>query len=285
MDSHEFLRWLVERIEHIKSSDTKALQLYLPLVLKVLVGLFEIEGKTCIFHHFPLSTSQHLLDIGNCVALARPLVKYCCQRLAAFFELEQKLAKFQTQPPTTPLSSLTPSLKSHQESHAEGADDDSVFDSSVSIKREPNIKLEPGTKHSHGSDTKSGRKSSASSSSRDRKHTATTPAALADGEVPIITLKMEDEVASNETGMTPATYFHWCVHHQSLVLQLCSIIQTIAIRCPTAFVQTKFYIGRGLSVKDGGKVTKPLSMLPMGLTELPMPRTLGMELQKKVRLC
>ena len=35
LDSHEFLRWLVERVDHIKSSDTKAIQLYLPLVLKV----------------------------------------------------------------------------------------------------------------------------------------------------------------------------------------------------------------------------------------------------------
>ncbi len=35
LDSHEFLRWLVERLEQIKTKDTKSLQLYLPLVIKV----------------------------------------------------------------------------------------------------------------------------------------------------------------------------------------------------------------------------------------------------------
>lgn len=245
----------------------------------------------------PISPSppQHLLDIGSCVALARPLVKYCCQRLAAFFELEQKLAKFQTQPPasssttttTAATPSLAPSAKIHQEPHPEGGEDDSVFDT---IKREPNIKIEPGT-----AKTPSGRKQS--SSHRDRKHTATTPSTLgtgdvASGEVPIITMKMEDggvvteqgaSAASSSAGPTPASYFHWCTHHQALMLQLCCVIQTIAIRCPTAFVHTKVFIGRGGAVRDSGKTSTPLlSLLPMGLTELPMPRTLGIELQKKV---
>ena len=35
LDCHEFLHWLVERVDHIKAADTKGLQLYLPLVLKV----------------------------------------------------------------------------------------------------------------------------------------------------------------------------------------------------------------------------------------------------------
>ena len=111
------------------------------------------------------------------------------------------------------------------------------------------------------------------------------------GEVPIITMKMEDGggggVVSDQVGgassSTPASYFHWCTHHQALMLQLCCVIQTIAIRCPTAYVHTKIFIGRGGSVRDGGKTVTPLSLLPMGLTELPMPRTLGIELQKKVR--
>ena len=212
------------------------------------------------------------------MALARPLVKYCCQRLAAFFELEQKLAKFQGQAPITPSSSSVPSLKTRHEAHPESTtnEDDSVFDSTLSnIKQEPDIKTEPGTRPSL-SDNKSGRKTS---SSRDRKHTATTPSALGDGEVPIIKMKVESEVPSNDT--TPSSYFHWCTHHQALMLQLCCIIQTIAIRCPTAYVQTKVN-RRGLSARDGGKGTMPLSLLPMGLTELPMPRTLGLDLQKKV---
>ena len=200
------------------------------------------------------------------MALAKPLVKYCCQRLAAFLELEQKLAKFQTNPTTPTLSSLKP-LPEHGEASLE---DDSVFDS---IKHEPiNIKTEPGTS-----------KSRKTSSSRDRKHTATTPSALGggDGEIPIITMKMEDGVKEGAAGANSG-YFHWCAHHQSLMLQLCCVIQTIAIRCPTAFVHTKIFIGRGVSVRDGAKATMPLSLLPMGLTELPMPQTLGAELQRKV---
>ncbi len=35
LDKHEFIRWLVDRVEHVKSADTKALQLHLPLVLRV----------------------------------------------------------------------------------------------------------------------------------------------------------------------------------------------------------------------------------------------------------
>lgn len=42
LDSHEFLSWLVQRVDHIKPTDTKTnpyfpLMLYLPLVLKVSV--------------------------------------------------------------------------------------------------------------------------------------------------------------------------------------------------------------------------------------------------------
>jgi hypothetical protein len=205
------------------------------------------------------------------VALARPLIKYCCQKLASFFELEQKLAKFQPpQPPTTP------SAKSHLDSHAEGVnEDDSVFDPAHStIKRE--IKTEPGTRPA---DSKS-RKSSV----KDRKHTTPLPSTLGDGEVPIITMKMEEGVASADTGAgAPSSYFHWCAHHQSLMLQLCCVIQTIAIRCPTAYVQPKVFIGRGMTGRNGAKVSTPLSLLPVGLTELPMPRTLVVELQRKVR--
>lgn len=227
------------------------------------------------------------------MALARPLVKYCCQRLAAFFELEQKLAKFQPQRPTTPSS--TSALKSRHDSHADGVtnEDDSVFDATLSgIKHEQNIKTEPGTRQNL-SDTKSASTGRKSSSSKDRKHTATTPSTLGggDGEVPIITMKVEEGTISGDAGVmtttattttiTNSSYFHWCTHHQALMLQLCCVIQTIAIRCPTAYVQTRVFIGRG-SMRDGSKATTPLSLLPMGLTELPMPRTLGVELQKKV---
>ena len=35
LDCHEFLRWLVERVDQVKPKDTKSLQLYLPIVLRV----------------------------------------------------------------------------------------------------------------------------------------------------------------------------------------------------------------------------------------------------------
>ena len=182
-------------------------------------------------------------------------------------------------------------------------DDDSVFDSTtVSIKQEPgvHIKAEPlsnaGTPVAGpGGPTKtpggSKKRSSLSSISKDRKHTAGTPSTLNDGEVPIITMKAEDDdmmtpvahsgaatAAAEGAGHVPGP-FHWCTHHQALMLQLCSVIQTVSLRCPTAFVQTKVFVGRGV---QGGKPT--LSLLPVGLTELLMPRSLSVELQKKVSL-
>lgn len=251
-----------------------------------------------------LSLFQHLLDIGSCVALARPLVKNCCQRLSALFELEQKLSKFQFHPVMTPSSSLA--LKPNTDSHTDsgGMEDDSVFDSSlVNIKQEPGVVVKAESPSSggggaiSGGTTKSGgskKKSSVSSLSKDRKHTAGTPSTLGDGEVPIITLKVEEEdvltpvLRSGLTGDTGhgcgrASHFRWCTHHHALMLELCSIIQTVSLRCPTAFVHTKVFVGRGV---QGGKPTLlPLSLLPMGLTELSMPCSLGPELQKKVSGC
>jgi len=238
---------------------------------------------------------QHLLDLTSCVALARPLVKNCCQRLSSLFELEQRLAKLQPSPASLPLKPLA--------EEPAPTEDDSVFESSsvVTVKQEPGVggvKNEPlsNTGTPVGGAAKlpgTRKKSSISSISRDRKHTAGTPSALTDGEVPIITMKTEDDdstavstpqpgggVASTEgVGQGIPGPFHWCTHHQSLMLQLCAIVQTVSLRCPTAFVQTKVFVGRGV---QGGKPT--LSLLPMGLTELPMPKSLSVELQKKVRL-
>ena len=231
------------------------------------------------------------------MALARPLVKNCCQRLSTLFELEQRLAKLQPPPSSLPLKTLA--------EESAPVEDDSVFESgtTVTIKQEPGVGGVKNEPLSNASTPVGGaaklygtrKKSSISSVSRDRKHTAGTPSALADGEVPIITMKTEDDdsmaipnphpagggVASTEgVGQGVPGPFHWCTHHQSLMLQLCSIIQTVSLRCPTAFVQTKVFVGRGV---QGGKPT--LSLLPMGLTELTMPKSLSVELQKKVRLC
>ncbi len=61
------------------------------------------------------------------MSLARPLVTYCCKRLAALFELEQQLHKLH------PVVKPEPPL----ESVPEAGEDDSVFS-------EPYIKQEPG---------------------------------------------------------------------------------------------------------------------------------------------
>lgn len=56
LDSHEFLSWLVQRVDHIKPTDTKTnpyfpLMLYLPLVLKVsVVSLGGTSTKSTNLH-------------------------------------------------------------------------------------------------------------------------------------------------------------------------------------------------------------------------------------------
>ena len=42
-------------------------------------------------------------------------------------------------------------------------------------------------------------------------------------------------------------YFSWCNHHHSLLMVLSSIIQTVAVHCPTAFVHCR--------VKSSGRET------------------------------
>ena len=59
LDRHEFLRWLVERIEEVKPSDTAQLQLYIPLVLKVRV--WSPSPTSCWVPLLYLSSSQPLL--------------------------------------------------------------------------------------------------------------------------------------------------------------------------------------------------------------------------------
>lgn len=79
-------------------------------------------------------------------------------------------------------------------------------------------------------------------------------------------------------------HFFWCPHHTSLMLQLSCVVQTITIFCPTAFVMIKST--NKAPGKDQGKpMLSPLSLLPVSLTDLPMPKTLDSELQKKVHAC
>lgn len=84
--------------------------------------------KHCLFNQ--CWSLQHLLDIANCVSLARPLVTYCCERLATLFEMEQRLHKLH--PPVKHEPTLEKVLES--------SEDDSVFS-------EPSIKQEAGRAH------------------------------------------------------------------------------------------------------------------------------------------
>ena len=202
------------------------------------------------------------MDIGNCVWLARPLVTFCCSRLAGLFELDQKLQKYQL-PPVK--QDHAPS--SQLEDVAEGNEDDSVFSEAPSIKQEPGSKAKtPGT----AGESKGGRKLSLS---REQKQSAS--AAAAGGEVPAISMTTPE-------GEPP--YYHWCVHHQSVLLQLCCIVQTLAIKCPTAFITIKVSGKGGVSRDSAAKAITPLSQLPLRLVELPMPKSLSSDLQKKVSL-
>jgi len=72
LDSHEFLRWLVERVDHIKSADTKGLQLYLPLVLKVKgrqIGALAIV-PTPLPHYHMISAKRSLQQVSLVVVVA-----------------------------------------------------------------------------------------------------------------------------------------------------------------------------------------------------------------------
>jgi len=78
-------------------------------------------------------------------------------------------------------------------------------------------------------------------------------------------------------------HFGWCAHHSGVMLQLSCIIQTLAIKCPTAFVHTRVAV-KGTSSREGNKSNSPLDLLPVGLPDLPMVPNLRQDLQRKVQL-
>jgi hypothetical protein len=166
-------------------------------------------------------------------------------------------------------------------------EDDSVFSENA-----PAIKQEPGTTKAKtpssatgggGGESKGGRRMSVS---KERKQSnsaaASTPAATAassgggggGGDFPPINM-------TSPEGEPP--YYHWCPHHQSVLLQLCCIVQTLAVKCPTAFITVKVLSGKGgVSRESTAKAITPLSQLPLRLFDLPMPKSLNLDLQKKV---
>ena len=177
-----------------------------------------------VFASYPSSLSlslslfpQYLLDIGSCVSLSRSLVNYCSLKLAAFYELDQRLQKSH-QPPALPPSTVQEvqvksepaPLQTHMETNEE---EDSVFNDPPTIKIKPDPDQKPPAPHK-----------------KEAEHSAVATDRQKGGEVPAITVENEEEHPN---------LFHWCSHHHSLVLQMSCILQTIAIQCPTAFVYAR----------------------------------------------
>ena len=180
---------------------------------------------------------QHLLDICSCVSLARPLVNYCSQKLSTLCELNQRLQKSHAPPaltaPSVTISTpgieikVEPQLQTVMETNEE---EDSVFNDHPTIKPDPDQKtLPPHRQDKHSSSNVHAGKSTAVGSGATQRS----------GENPAI----------NTTNRDHPSQFSWCAHHHSLMLHLSSIVQTIAIQCPTAFVHCKVKS----SSKDTGK--------------------------------
>ena len=203
------------------------------------------------------------MDIGSCVWLTKPLVVFCCKQLAGLFDLDQKMQKFQL-PPTKPDHAPSSQL----EDVIEANEDDSVFSETPAIKQEPGKAKTPSAS---AGESKGGRRMSVS---KERKPSGSAAAATSGGDAPAINITTPE-------GEPP--YYHWCAHHQSVLLQLCCIVQTLSIKCPTAFISVKMPSGKGGASRDSSvKATTPLSQLPLRLFDLPMPKSLNSDLQKKV---
>ena len=171
-----------------------------------------------------LISLQYLLDICSCVFLSRSLITFCCQKLVSLYELNQRLQKSHMPPTalTAPSASIsTPGIEIKVEPQlgvlAEtNLEEDSVFNDQPSVKQDPDAK-----RQQLGSE----RKKTLSISTGSKGTNAPANGVVREG----------------------ATYFSWCGHHGSLLLQLSSIVQTVATQCPTALVHCR--------VKGSGKDT------------------------------
>ena len=169
--------------------------------------------------------------------------------------------------------------------NGEEDDKDSVFNHPVKLeKEEASIKQEkmdgksPCSSQSPGSTDKKSRehKQVPESASASREKMQSTSIAPGEGEDPNISESKADI-------MHRPAHFGWCAHHSGVMLQLSCIIQTLAIKCPTAFVHTRVAV-KGTSSREGNKSNSPLDLLPVGLPDLPMVPNLRQDLQRKVQL-
>ena len=229
-----------------------------------------------LYIQYFFSCLQHLLDIGSCVSLARPLINYCCQRLAILFDLDQKLRNLQVPPILgTAAEPVQPNIPDSTEMNEED-DKDSVFNHPIkSEKDEGPVKqdtLDAKTPTSGKSpDKKTGEGKLDSTIPEVTVSKEGGSIAPGDGDIPVISKGKPDKPA----------HFGLCPHHSGMMLQLSCIIQTIAIKCPTAFVHTRVST-KGMVSRDSSKYGSPLSLLPVGLPDLPMPSNISEDLQRKV---
>ena len=204
-------------------------------------------------------------------------MNYCCQRLAILFDLDQKLHNLQIHvPPTlgTTAEPMQPNIPDSTEMNEED-DKDSVFNQPIkSDKDDGSVKQDSLDAKTPGSGKSPDKKFG------EGKLDRTTPEPMkeknsnapGDGNVPTISKGSKPD--------KPA-HFGLCPHHSGLMLQLSCTIQTVAIKCPTAFVHTRIST-RGMVSKDSSKYGSPLSLLPVGLPDLPMPSNISEDLQRKV---
>ena len=178
---------------------------------------------------------QYLLDICSCVSLSRSLVTICCQKLVSLYELNQRLQKSHMPPTalTAPSASIsTPGIEIKVEPQLQtlmetNQDEDSVFNDQPSVKPDPDGRRQLGSERKRTPSIQTGSKGGNAGTG---------------GVV---------QKAGDKTGEEGPAYFSWCGHHSSLLLQLSSIIQTVAIQCPTAFVHCRV---KGSSNKDASKL-------------------------------
>ena len=203
--------------------------------------------------------TQYLLDISECVFLARPLVRFCCQRFSTLYDQQQRLSAFVVKKPhMTPQESME-------------VDDDEVFSSGASA-------------------AVAGSRKAGRSESLTRKPAAEDPKVrVTAGEEENRSHRKRAHLGSVAGGGNPTNQSTnepkgSCSHHQSLLGQLGSIIQVLALQCPTAFIMVNI-VNKGVGRDTLPRASTALDKLPLPLPELPATKRIQDEEQRKVCPC